>query len=183
MPSKPRTLSICAAITEWNTVEATDAAAGDKPALRRFAMTAYTGGAMALAGWPHPVVIDLAGLQVSAKGRPILKDHNRNLIVGHTDSIGIIGSTLQVAGVISGAGPVAREIVDSSRNGFPWQASIGAIAQNIEFVARNKSASANGRTFDGPVHIVRKSGLGEVSFVALGADENTTQHVPDRESQ
>jgi len=177
MPSKPRTLSICAAVTDWNTVEATDAAGGDKPALRRFNMTAYTGGAMALAGWPHPVVIDLAGLQVSAKGRPILKDHNRNLIVGHTDSIGVIGSTLQVAGVISGAGPVAREIVDSSRNGFPWQASIGAIAQQIEFVARNKSASANGRTFDGPVHIVRKSGLGEVSFVALGADDNTSALV------
>jgi len=180
MPNE-RLLNLCAPVGGW--IEAGpptgDASA---PALRRFSMTAYTGGPMMLAGWPHPVVVDLAGLQVAGggtKSRPILKDHNRSLIVGHTDSVRVEGSQLLVSGVISGAGPVAREIVESSRNGFPWQASLGAMAQpgGMEFVPKGKRAVANGREFEGPVHIARRSVLGEVSFVALGADDNTTASV------
>ena len=179
MPSK-RVLNLCAPVDGWLEASADPGAPADgKPILRKFTMTAYTGGAMTLAGWPHPVVVDLAGVQVSAKSRPILKDHNRSLIVGHTDSIGVQGSRLMVSGVISGAGPVAREIIDSSRNGFPWQASLGAVAQAgaMEFVPKGKTASANGQQFEGPVHIARRSNLGEVSFVALGADDNTTASV------
>ena len=179
MPSK-QVLSLCAPVDGWLEAAAdTGEPADGKPVLRKFSMTAYTGGAMTLAGWAHPVVVDLAGLQVSAKSRPILKDHNRSLIVGHTDSIGVQGSRLMVSGVISGAGPVAREIVDSSRNGFPWQASLGAVANpgSMEFVPRGRTAAANGQQFEGPVHIARRSVLGEVSFVALGADDNTTASV------
>ena len=40
---------------------------GGKPTPRRFQMTAYTGGPMQLAGWRYPVVVDLAGLQATAK--------------------------------------------------------------------------------------------------------------------
>ncbi|MCC6427310.1 MAG: hypothetical protein IT435_10880 [Phycisphaerales bacterium] len=172
-----RILNLCAPVDGWLEASADGAAPADgKPVLRRFAMTAYTGGPMTIAGWSHPVVVDLAGLQVSAKSRPILKDHNRSLIVGHTESIGVQGSRLLVSGVISGAGPVAREIVDSSRNGFPWQASLGAVANPgaMEFVAKGRTAAANGQQFEGPVHIARRSVLGEVSFVALGADDNTS---------
>lgn len=143
-------------------------------------MVAYTGGTMRLAGWPHPVVVDLAGLQVSAKSRPILKDHNPSLIVGHTESVRVEGSQLIVSGVVSGAGAVAREIVESSLSGFPWQASLGASAEHIETVPKGRSAQANGRTFDGPVQVVRRSRLGEVSFVALGADDDTEARVAAR---
>jgi hypothetical protein len=178
MPNE-RLLNLCAPVEGW--IEAGASGDASAPSLRRFSMTAYTGGAMMLAGWPHPVVVDLAGLQVAGgtKSRPILKDHNRSLIVGHTDAVRIEASQLLVSGVISGAGPVAREIVESSRNGFPWQASLGAVAQagGMEFVPKGKKAAANGREFEGPVHIARRSVLGEVSFVALGADDNTTASV------
>lgn len=180
-----RELRLCAPVDGW--VEAAAPGAGDggapadgkldAPILRRFSMTAYTGGPMVLPGWAHPVVVDLAGLNVSAKSRPILKDHNRSLIVGHTESVGVQGSRLMVSGVISGAGPVAREIVESSRNGFPWQASLGAVARQMEFVSKGRTASANGRTFEGPVYVARQATLGEVSFVALGADDNTSASV------
>ena len=42
---------------------------------------------MRLGGWPYPVVVDLAGMRVTRKSRPILKDHDRASIVGHTDDI------------------------------------------------------------------------------------------------
>ncbi|MBL4698290.1 MAG: hypothetical protein JKX70_05590 [Phycisphaerales bacterium] len=171
-------LNLAAPIEQWT--EASDSSNDNAPSLRRFSMIAYTGGPMILAGWAHPVVVDLAGMEIAGgqiKSRPILKDHNRSLIVGHTESIRIEGNQLLVSGVISGAGAVAKEIIESSRNGFPWQASLGAMSGQMEFVPKGKKAMANGREFAGPVHIARKSMLGEVSFVALGADDNTSASV------
>jgi phage major head subunit gpT-like protein len=140
-------------------------------------MTAYTGGAMQLAGWRYPVVVDLAGLRVPKKSRPILKDHDARQIVGHTDEIAVAERSLEVAGVISGTGAVAQEIIATSENGFPWQASLGAIAEKVVFITEGKTATANGREFTGPVYIARRSMLGEVSFVALGADDETFARV------
>ncbi len=148
-----------------------------KPPLRRFTMTAYTGGALQLLGWRYPVVVDLAGLRVPKKSRPILKDHNLSRIVGHTDEIGVSQNTIEVAGVISGTGDTAQEIIATSENGFPWQASLGATADKVVFITEGRTASANGREFTGPVYIARKSTLGEVSFVALGADDDTYARV------
>ena len=164
-------------LTDSIRLEAAQPIEGDKPPLRRFSMTAYTGGAMQLAGWRYPVVIDVAGLRVTKKSRPILKDHNPSLIVGHTDEITLGQSTIDVSGVVSGAGSVAQEIIATSENGFPWQASIGAAADKVIFVTEGRTANANGREFAGPVYIARKSTLGEVSFVALGADDETWAQV------
>ncbi len=160
------------------TAGASDAAAETStPVLKRFAMSAYTGGAMTLRGWRHATVIDLAGLAWSSKPRPILKDHNPSLIVGHTDSVSVVDGVLRVSGVVSGAGSVAREIIEAGVNGFPWQASVGAYATETEEIRKGRSAIANGRSFDGPVSIVRRSVLGEISFVALGADDATEARI------
>jgi hypothetical protein len=148
-----------------------------KPPLRRFTMTAYTGGALQLIGWRYPVVVDLAGLRVPKKSRPILKDHNHSQIVGHTDEIGVTQNTIEVTGVISGTGVTAQEIIATSENGFPWQASLGATADKVVFITEGRTASANGREFAGPAYIARKSTLGEISFVALGADDDTYASV------
>ena len=153
------------------------ATAADGKTLRRFNMTAYTGGAMTLAGWPYPVVVDMAGLAVGKKSRPILMDHDTGRIVGHTDAVGVDGGALTVAGVISGVGSAAQEVVGASDNGFPWQASLGAAVKKVVFVPEGKTAAANGKEFAGPVYMVRQAKLGEVSFVALGADDATTAKV------
>ncbi|MCK6470872.1 MAG: hypothetical protein L6R28_03920 [Planctomycetes bacterium] len=169
-----------AAVSGWQLIEAKAGEDGSPvpgKRLRRFSMVAYTGGPMELAGWPHPVVVDLAGLKVTAKGRPILKDHNPALIVGHTDQLQVTERELLVAGVISGTGAVAGEIIASSENGFPWQASIGARPLRVVFIPEGKHAEANGQQFSGPLFVVRKALLGEVSFVALGADDNTSASV------
>ncbi|MFH1022120.1 MAG: Mu-like prophage major head subunit gpT family protein [Planctomycetota bacterium] len=153
------------------------AASAEGKSLRRFSMTAYTGGAMTLSGWPHPVVVDLAGLAVGKKSRPILMDHDTGRIVGHTDAVLTEGGALTVAGVVSGVGSAAQEVIGASDNGFPWQASLGAAVKKVVFVPEGKSASANGKEFAGPVYMVRSARLGEVSFVALGADDSTSANV------
>jgi hypothetical protein len=158
-------------------LQAAESLGEGKPSLRKFSMTAYTGGAMQLNGWQYPVVVDLAGMRVTRKSRPILKDHDRGSIVGHTDDILISQSRLEVAGVISGVGATAQEVIATSENGFPWQASLGASADRVVFIPEGKTAKANDREFTGPIYIARKSTLGEISFVALGADDDTTARL------
>ena len=175
--SVPSSLRIVCDDASSISLQAAEAAEEGKPALRKFSMVAYTGGAMRLGGWPYPVVVDLAGMRVTRKSRPILKDHDRASIVGHTDDIMVGDSRLEVAGVISGVGNTAQEVIATSENGFPWQASLGANADKVVFIPEGKSATANSREFKGPVYIARKSTLGEVSFVALGADDDTTARL------
>ena len=59
-------------------------AAGDEKNLPQFRMVAYTGGLMRIAGFPHPVVVDLAGLDIPSQNLPIRLDHERRQGVGHT---------------------------------------------------------------------------------------------------
>ncbi len=129
--SVPSSLRIVCDDASSINLQAAEAAEEGKPALRKFSMVAYTGGAMRLGGWPYPVVVDLAGMRVTRKSRPILKDHDRGSIVGHTDDIMVGDSRLEVAGVISGVGNTAQEVIATSENGFPWQASLGANALSL----------------------------------------------------
>ncbi|RLS53625.1 MAG: hypothetical protein DWH91_13990 [Planctomycetota bacterium] len=145
--------------------------------LRRFSMTAYTGGKLLLANFPFPVVVDLAGMKIPAKNRPILRDHDTTRIVGHTESIDINGASIRLGGVVSGSNDHAREVSESGDNGFPWQASIGASAQRMVLVDRGESVEVNARKFTGPLYVARTSTLREVSFVALGADDQTVAQM------
>lgn len=170
---EPAQLVMCSAPVEF--LAAGDEGAEDKP--KRFRLTAYTGGIMQLAGWFSPVVIDLAGLKLPPGPIAILKNHDLNQIVGHADETEVTRQRLKLSGVISGAGEAAREVVESSRNGFPWRASVGARVRSMEYVREGTVAKANGKTFQGPVNIVRKSELAEASFVPVAADAATAAEV------
>ncbi|HOF17672.1 MAG TPA: hypothetical protein PK082_02090, partial [Phycisphaerae bacterium] len=161
------------------TIEAAGDAQGadGKPRLPRFVMVAYTGGPMRIQGWRYPVIVDLAGMHIPAPSRPIRFGHDPTSGVGHTDSIGVRDGKLVAAGVVSRDTAIAREIVVSAGNGFPWQASIGASVEQFEFVKEGQSVLVNGREFKGPVNVIRKATLGEISFVDLGADANTSASV------
>lgn len=174
-PPENRALNLLAASVELEAAPAE----GNAQKLRRFTMTAYTGGAMQLAGWRYPVVVDLQGLQVGKQRRPILLDHMRDVdfVMGQTDSIAVMNDQLVVAGQVMGDSPKARQVIALNDKGFGWQASIGARADQVEFVPEGKASQANGRDFPGPVNIARRATLGEISFVVLGADENTSAQI------
>jgi hypothetical protein len=158
-------------------------AAGEGGAtLPRFRMVAYTGTPMRVAGWRHPVVIDLAGLSIPSQSRPIRFGHDPLSGVGHTDAVRVEDGQLVATGLVSRDTPAAREVVTSARNGFPWQASVGAGVEEFEFVKDNQQVLVNGRTFTGPLNVVRKATLGEISFVDLGADGRTSASVAARQN-
>ncbi|MCC6906294.1 MAG: hypothetical protein IT430_00005 [Phycisphaerales bacterium] len=155
-----------------------EAAAGEgTTALPRFKMVAYTGSAMRVAAWRHPVILDLAGLNIPSQQRPIRFSHDPASGVGHTDTIRIEQGQLIASGLVSRDTPTAREIVTSSKNGFPWQASVGASVEEFEFIREGQKVLVNGQEFAGPVNVVRKATLGEISFVDLGADGKTSVNV------
>jgi phage major head subunit gpT-like protein len=149
------------------------------PGPKRFDMVAYTGGAIR----PHnpklqyPVVVDLAGLDITKQRRPALKDHDQSLLVGHTDRIETDGKQLTASGVISGSGNSAREVSESAANGFEWQVSMGVEYSSLEFVQPRKTIQANGRSFNGPIYVARRSRVMELSFLTLGADDDTSARI------
>lgn len=178
MDAQAMQVEAAAGAAEGADAAAPEQAGGSK--LKSFSMVAYTGGPMDV-GFGGSVVVDLEGMKVTRKARPILHQHDPSAVVGHTTAVDVVqaedGAHLRVAGVISGAGQVAREIVEAAGNGFPWQASIGARVGKWEFVKEGDTAQANGRVWDGPVYIARGSSLSEVSFVALGADDATSASI------
>lgn len=156
-----------------------DAAAdGKQPAgLPRFRMVAYTGTPMRISGWRYPVILDLAGLAIPSQARPIRFGHDPLSGVGHTDAIRIEQGQLVAGGLVSRDTAAAREVVVSSKNGFPWQASVGTSVEEFEFVKESQKVMVNGREYSGPLNVVRKATLGEISFVDLGADGATSASV------
>lgn len=185
MPATAEPAKILPALTLTATADITFSAAADGQSapLPRFKMVAYTGGAMRVAGWRAPVVIDLAGLAVPSQARPIRFGHDPLSGVGHTDAIRVEAGQLVATGVISRDTPAAKEVVASSRNGFPWQASVGASVEEFEFIKDNQKATVNGQEITGPVNVVRKATLGEISFVDLGADGRTSASIAARQNK
>jgi hypothetical protein len=179
-PKPPERLELTAAMVFDLDLAATGAEAGNgsgAPALPRFSMVAYTGGLMKVAQWRYPVVVDFSGLSIPSQNRPIRIGHNPDRLVGHSSSIAIESGRLVAAGVLSIPGPDTDKVVAGARNGFPWQASIGTRVEKFDSVKEDQTVLVNGRQFTGPVTVVRRSTLGEISFVDLGADGNTSANV------
>ncbi|MEZ6100277.1 MAG: hypothetical protein R3E01_15015 [Pirellulaceae bacterium] len=177
-PAQPETTNVPRSLELTATAVFDVSAATDEGSpLPRFRMVAYTGAPMRIAGWRYPVVIDLAGLSVPSQSRPIRFSHDPGAGVGHTDSIRVDGGQLVASGVISRDTAAAREVVASSKNGFPWQASVGTTVEEFEFVKDRQTALVNGQEHAGPLNVVRKATLSEISFVDLGADSQTTAMV------
>jgi hypothetical protein len=160
-----------------------EAAAGEG-SLPTFKIEAYTGNVMVPSGWWNPVIIDLEGVMVPSQHRPILRQHDANRIVGHSTKIAVDAAGIHVEGVISNpSAEHSREIVETARNQFQWQASVGADPIRTEFLEAGEETTVNGRTVKGPLTISRETELGEISFVPNGADGDTSATVAAQKGQ
>src|SRR5690606_17370106 len=174
--SQPTIDSLLLAGGELEILAAEQAPEGEKPRLRKFSMTAYTGGAINV-GFGRPVVIDLAGTEVPRQNIPIFAHHNPERIVGHTVKVEKTAATLKASGIISGVSDDAQQVLALNDNGFPWQASVGMSVGKLEYVEAGQAVKVNGRNFSGPVIVARQTVLNEISFVPLGADNKTSATV------
>ena len=147
-------------------------AAEGKEGSPAFTMQAYGGGRLHLGNFPHPAVIAAEGVEVhgGADTIPILRDHDGKRPVGHGKPI-VASDSLQVEGTISQTSADAKQIIEASRNGYPWQASIGGrMTEKPTFVKAGKTVTVNGRRQSGPVYVVNAFMWTETSVVSVGAD-------------
>jgi len=170
---EPRELNLTGTLS----IEA--AAQEGQPRNRRFTMLAYTGGAMRIAGFSYPVVVDLTGLDMSRASWPVFVGHNQDIddLLGQTDRVEVVGSSLIASGEVIGTSPRVQRVVEAHDRGFRWQASIGAAVLAREFVPEGRGVNVNGGNFNGPVLVARRAELGEISFVFVGADRNTSATI------
>ena len=156
-------------MSEFTLIEASN---GAKP---KVVGVAYSGGKMNLPWWRHPVVVDLAGMEIP-ESVPLLTNHENM-----TDSrIGLISAavrnnTLEITGEIVSDSRDAADIIAQGKAGADWQLSIGADVKECELV--KGSREVNGQEVEGPFYHIKKSTLREVSVVAVGADAHTNMKV------
>ena len=156
-------------MSEFTLIEASN---GAKP---KVVGVAYSGGKMSLPGWRHPVVVDLAGMEIP-ESVPLLTNHENK-----TDSrIGLISAavrnnTLEITGEIVSDSRDAADIIAQGKAGADWQLSIGADVKECELV--KGSREVNGQEVEGPFYHIKKSMLREISVVAVGADAHTNMKV------
>lgn len=168
--------------TSQETVEATAAVITaeeniEPKRLPTFHLNAYTGAAMVPCSWSEPVVIELSGIKPLNKLVPIRFNHCNWSGVGHATKVYVKDGVLQADGVVSRENDYAKEVVESAKNGFPWQVSVGGRALKRVYVEEGSSVVANGKKFRGPITYVPEFELCEISFCDLGADSKTSASV------
>lgn len=148
---------------------------GESKSLPTFDMIAYT-GAIISQGWGRTIV-DLQGVSYKDK-MAILANHNPETPVGHSEEI-VIANNIRIKGIISGdeSDPEVSKILTMGKNGFPWQASIGASIDEVEYLEVGTTAIVNGLEVSDDVAIVRASTLYETSILSLGADGATDTQI------
>ena len=135
---------------------------------------AYSGGLLLLPGFEFPVVIDLAPLAGTEHEQniPILRNHDPNREIGHTERITIDGNAVNIEGKLSFDNADVTDIVKTNKAGKRWQVSVGSgsvPASMQQFVSEGEKVTINGQVQTGPLIIVRTP-IREVSFVPAGAD-------------
>jgi hypothetical protein len=78
--------------------------------------------------------------------------------------------------LLSVPGQDRDEIVEASKNDFPWDASIEASFPKAEFVSKSKSAVVNGHRQSG-VYVARNAVLTGVAILNRGADRQTVVSI------
>jgi hypothetical protein len=141
---------------------------------RRFSINAYTG--RTLKAWFGSFVIDVAGIQTKEKV-PILREHERDRIVGWSEKVSKDNGSLLLEGYFSQSTKDGQEVLALADEGFPWQASMGIQPLRIKELNADERATVNGMDLKGPLEIWSETLLGETSMVSWGRDNDTSMSL------
>ena len=153
---------------------------------RTFSGVAYSGEVITDHWYWTRVIFDLDSMQI--KGRiPALLEHSSRQRAGainthtisHQEGLVVHGDLM--------SNEFGAQVAQDSDDGFPWQMSVRIEPAKTEEVAADQTVIVNGKTLQGPITIFRGGRIREVSFCALGADENTmavaASHNPTQSSK
>ena len=153
---------------------------------RTFSGVAYSGEVITDHWYWTRVIFDLDSMQI--KGRiPALLEHSSRQRAGainthtisHQEGLVVHGDLM--------SNEFGTQVAQDSDDGFPWQMSVRIEPAKTEEVAADQTVIVNGKTLQGPITIFRGGRIREVSFCALGADENTmavaASHKPNQPTE
>ena len=153
---------------------------------RTFSGTAYSGEVITDHWYWDRIIFDLDSMQL--KGRiPALLEHRSSQRAGAINTHSISHQTgLTVSGDLM-SNEFGTQVAQDSDDGFPWQMSVRIDPSAIEEIQAGSSVSVNGKSHQGPITVFRGGRIREVSFCALGADDNTNavaaSHAPKNFNQ
>ncbi|NNP71314.1 hypothetical protein A7P53_00200 [Acinetobacter defluvii] len=148
---------------------------------RTFSGTAYSGEPITDHWYWDRIIFDLDSMEL--KGRiPALLEHSPRQRAGAINTHAIDHQTgLTVSGDLM-SNEFGTQVAQDSDDGFPWQMSVRIEPSAIEEIQAGASVSVNGKIHQGPITVFRGGRIREVSFCALGADDNTNavaaSHIP-----
>lgn len=138
---------------------------------RTFSGVAYSGEPITDHWYWDRIIFDLDSMQI--KGRiPALLEHSSRQRAGAIDDFKIDHATgLTVSGTLM-SNEFGTQVAQDSDDGFPWQMSVRIEPATIEEIEKGE-VTVNGKTYQAPITVFRGGRIREVSFCALGADDNT----------
>ena len=162
-------------------VEAADGADGSRQA-PKVSIVAYNGGTMTVRYW-GPVVLDLEGAELPDQIK-LLVDHDQSVpgVIGHATAE-VRGDKVYEAGVLSYANPLTDQIVQLSKDGVRFEASVGIDPLKWEEIAAGESVTVNGKKFQATgcgLTVIRVWRLKETSLLPFGADDRTSVNIAAR---
>ncbi len=139
---------------------------------RTFTGVAYSGEPIVDHWYWDRIIFDLDSIQI--KGRiPALLEHRSSQRAGAINSHSIdYAQGLVISGDLM-SNEFGSQVAQDSDDGFPWQMSVRIEPSSTEEIAADQSVTVNGKTYQGPITVFRGGRIREVSFCALGADDNT----------
>jgi len=149
------------------------AAEGEVPKISILAYNAES--KLSVRGFDAPVVIELSSASLERPVTKINRNHEQDREVGHATGK-IDASGIYFDGLLSVPGQDRDEIIEASKNEFPWDASIEASFPKAEFVSKSKSVTINGHRFSG-VYVARNAVLTGVAILNRGADRQTVVSI------
>jgi hypothetical protein len=120
------------------------------------------------------LVNDLAGMQQINERLPLDYCHDQGEILGYAEQWSKDSGDLTCVGtLLTEQSERAAEVVNLSRSGVPYQASISFMPLAIEELKAGQSAQINGRLVEGPAAVIRRWQLTGLAVCPRGADPNT----------
>ena len=163
---------------EFLTIKAVAANESDKDSKGSAKVTgvAYAGGSFKQYWDWRPMVLDLSGLEFAAQ-IPLMDGHlnSTQTKLGEINPQ-VKNNNLFIEGAITSQSEEAKRIIEDGKKS-DWQLSMGADPIQKLNVEAGENIVVNGQKFTGPIVVVTKAKLREVSVVAIGAADETNMKI------
>lgn len=150
----------------------------DTPTVRTFSGIANSG--KPFYRWGEASIVDLSDITFKDK-IPALDGHDRDKRCG-VATLSVENHQLVVSGYLLG-NDYGQAVATDADGGFPWQLSVHVQSDAVTELSAGQSETVNGQTVTGPIAILGKNKIREVSFTPTGVDDDTSAIVLSDDSK